>query len=72
MQPMLVRVLMDLGEVELRRVPAADPVVSPEVPLDLEAVGDALVPLGEDEHVPAVLVGEPRDGLLSLQSLVVP
>ena len=38
-------VLDDLGEVELGRVPAADPVVCPEVPLALEAERRRPVPL---------------------------
>ena len=37
--------LDDLGEVQLRRVPTADPVVGPEVSIDLEAVGGRCVPL---------------------------
>lgn len=71
-QVVVLGVLVDLREVELRRVPAADPVVRPEVPLDLEVVGLALVPLGEDEHVLAVLVSEPGDRHLGVQRLVVP
>ena len=50
------------GEVELRRVPAADPVVSAEVAgVVAEAVGGGAVPLGVDEHVVTVLVGQPGD-----------
>ncbi len=41
----LVAVPEDLGEVELRRVPAADAVVGPEVPLALEVVRCCPVPL---------------------------
>ena len=41
----LVTVPKDLGEVELRRVPAADAVVGPEVPLALEVVRRCPVPL---------------------------
>ena len=71
-QVVLLGVQVDLGEVELRRVPAADPVVRAEVPFDLEVVGLALVPLREDKHVLAVLVGEPGDRHLRVQRLVVP
>ena len=63
-------VLVDLREVELRRVPAADAVVRAEVPGDGVAVGLGLVPLGEEEHVLAVLVREPRDGHRGVQGLV--
>ena len=59
-----------LREVELRRVPAADAVVRAEVSLDGEVVGLGLVPLGEEEHVLAVLVREPRDGHRGVQGLV--
>ena len=37
--------LADPGEVKLGRVPAANPVVGPEVPLGLEREGDGAVPL---------------------------
>ncbi len=40
-----LRPALDLGEVELRRVPAADAVVRAEVTLDLEAVRRRRVPL---------------------------
>ena len=66
----VVGVLVDLREVELRRVPAADAVVRAEVPGDGVAVGLGLVPLGEEEHVLAVLVREPRDGHRGVQGLV--
>ena len=46
---------VDLREVKLGSVPATDAVVRPKVPLDLEAVGLALVPLGQHKHVLAVL-----------------
>ena len=67
----VVGVLVDLREVELRRVPAADAVVRAEVPGDGVAVGLGLVPLGEEEHVLAVLVGKPGDGLLSVDGFIV-
>ena len=51
-----------LREVELRRVPAADAVVRAEVSFNGEVVGLGLVPLRHQEHVPAVLTGEPRHG----------
>jgi hypothetical protein len=44
-----VTVPEDLGEVELRRVPAADAVVGPEVPLAFEMVSSGSVPL-QSEH----------------------
>ncbi len=45
------------AEVQLRRVPAADAVVRPEVPLvSAEAIGRCPVPFGVDEHVVAVLI----------------
>jgi hypothetical protein len=37
--------LDDLGKVQLGRVPTTDPVVRPEVSVDLEAVGRRRVPL---------------------------
>ena len=40
-----LHVQQDLGEVELRRVPAADAVVRAEVALDLEAVRRTGIPL---------------------------
>ena len=64
-------VLVDLREVELRRVPAADAVVRAEVPGDGVAVGLGLVPLGEEEHVLAVLVSEPSDRLLCVECFIV-
>jgi len=45
------------AEIQLRRVPAADAVVRPEVPLvRAEAVGRCPVPFGVDKHVVAVLI----------------
>ena len=42
----VVQLMLDnLGEVELRRVPTADPVVRPEVAVDLEAVRCCRIPL---------------------------
>ena len=46
---------IDLREIELGRVPAADAIVRSKVALDLEAVSLALVPLREHKHVLAVL-----------------
>ena len=50
-----IEIPVNLREVELGSVPAADAIVRPKVPLDLEAVGLALVPLGQHKHVLAVL-----------------
>ncbi len=47
-QAHLPALLEDLGEVELRGVPAADAVVGAEVPLALEVVGCGAVPLEEE------------------------
>ena len=62
---------INLCIVELRGVPTANPIVSAKVPDNGVLVGLALVPLREKEHVLAVLVSEPRDGLLSVESLIV-
>ena len=51
----LILLPIDLREIELGRVPAADAVVRSKVTLDLEAVRLALVPLREHKHVLAVL-----------------
>ena len=63
---------IDFREIELWSVPTTNPIVSSKVPDDGVLVGLALVPLGEKEHVLTVLVGEPGDGLRSLETLVVP
>ncbi len=47
---MLHHVQVDLGEVELRGVPAADAVVGAEVALDLEVVRRRGVPLHGHAH----------------------
>ena len=53
---------IDLREIELGRVPAADAVIRAVVPfVRIEVVGDGSVPLGEHEHVVAFLVAEPGD-----------
>ena len=57
----LLRMAIYLCEVQLRSVPAADPVVCAKVPDDGVLVGLGLVPLGEQEHVLAVLVGVPGE-----------
>ena len=68
----LLGVEIDFREIELWSVPTTDPIVSTKVPDNGVLVGLALVPLGEKEHVLTVLVGEPGDGLRSLETLVVP
>ena len=72
MKMIFLGVKIDFSEIELWSVPTTDPVVSTKVPHNGVLVGLALVPLGEQEHVLAVLVGEPRDRLLRVQRLIVP
>ena len=56
--PVRVWTVRNGAEVELRRVPAADAIVRPEVPLvGAEAVRRCPVPFGVDEHIVAVLIG---------------
>ena len=50
MQTVDLHVEEDLSEVELRRVPTADSVIRAEIPLDLETVGRAGIPLEEREN----------------------
>ena len=71
LQLVLSGVEIYLCVVELRSVPAADTVVSSELPVYGVLVGLGLVPLGEEEHVLAVLVGKPGDGLLSVDGFIV-
>ena len=71
-QIILPSVEINLCIVELWSVPTTDPVVSTKVPHNGVLVGLALVPLGEQEHVLAVLVCEPGDRLLCVQGLIVP
>ena len=61
MEMILLGMTVYFCEVELRGVPATDPVVRAEVPDNGVLVGLGLVPLGQQEHILAVLVGEPRD-----------
>ena len=72
MKMIFLGVQIDFSEIELWSVPTTNPVVSPKVPDNGVLVGLALVPLREEEHVLAVLVGEPGDGGFSFQSLIVP
>ena len=71
MKMIFLGVKIDFSEIELWSVPTTDPVVSTKVPHNGVLVGLALVPLREKEHVLAVLVSEPRDGLLSVEGLIV-
>ena len=50
------------SQVPEETVPAADAVVRAEVPLDGEVVSLGLVPFRHQEHVLAVLTGEPGHG----------
>ena len=59
-----------LGIIELRSVPATNPVVRPELPVYGVLVGLGLVPLGEQEHVLTVLVGEPSYRGFSIEGLI--
>ena len=52
---------INLCIIELGCVPTTNPIVSSKVPSNGVLVGLALVPLGEEEHVLAVLVGGPGD-----------
>ena len=58
-QLILLGVTIYLREIELRRVPTTNAVVSAKVPDNGVLVRLGLVPLGEEEHVLAVLVSEP-------------
>jgi len=44
-ESVLDHVLVDLGEVQLRRVPAANAVIGAEVALDLEGISRGGIPL---------------------------
>ena len=57
-------------EIELRSVPATNAVVRPKVPDNGVLVGLGLVPLGEQEHVLTVLVGEPSYRGFSIEGLI--
>ena len=70
-QVMLLGVIVNTAIIELWSVPTADPVISPEIPADCEVVGCCLIPLGENEHVLALLPSDPVHRLLGAQRLVV-
>ena len=60
-----IEIPVDLCEVELGCVPAADAVVGAEVPLvGTKPVRGRLVPLGKHVHVVALLVAQPGDAAL--------
>ena len=59
MEMVLLGVQIDFSEIELWSVPTTNPIVSSKVPDNGVLVRLGLVPLGEEEHVLAVLVSEP-------------
>ena len=67
--PVRLVVVGDGREVELRGVPAADAVVRAEISgVVAEVERRGAVPLGQHEHVVAVLMGQPRYGTFDLDS----
>ena len=71
MKLMLLGVGFNLGEVELRSVPATDAVVCAKVPLNGVLICFCLVPLWQQEHVFTILMCKPSYGHFGLQGLIV-